>query len=50
MAETFDVVSVHDHELKMATFAFYANKTITKAPHSSLHGHSTILAYELVLS
>lgn len=50
MAETFDVVSVHGRQFKMATFAFYANKTITKASHTSLHGHSTILAYEPVLS
>nr|ACG43871.1 hypothetical protein [Zea mays] len=30
--------------------SFYANKTITKASHTSLHGHSTILTYESVLS
>nr|ACG46998.1 hypothetical protein [Zea mays] len=50
MAETLDLVSMHDHRFKMATFVFYANKTITKASHTSLHGHSTILTYESVLS
>nr|ACN36796.1 unknown [Zea mays] len=38
MAKTFDVVSAHGHQLKMATFLFYANKTIIKASHTSLQG------------
>lgn len=50
MAETFDVVSVHGHQLKMAAFVFYANKTIIKDSHTSLEGHNIILAYEPVLS
>ena len=31
MAEVVGMVLVHNHQYKMAAFAFHANKTITKA-------------------
>ncbi|KXG21219.1 hypothetical protein SORBI_3009G031800 [Sorghum bicolor] len=35
MAEVFGMVSVHDHQYKMATFAFQTIKTITEASNGS---------------
>ncbi|CAD6273062.1 unnamed protein product [Miscanthus lutarioriparius] len=39
MAEVFDMVSIHDHQYKMATFAFHTNKTTTEASHRPDYKH-----------